>query len=656
MISLFRCFGWAQLSAWFLLVSMSYSHPVARAADDLLSIEQAAFSKAVAAAAPCVVQIETFGGLEKGDRQAIGEGPVTGTIVGEDGWIVSSLYSLRELPASILVTLPAGNRVPARIVARDYSREIALLKVETPEALPIAASAELRGLQVGQWCIAIGKTYDSRTVTQSVGIISALGRAYGRAVQTDAKVSPINYGGPLIDLEGKVIGILSPIAAAEMLEDDASMLYDSGIGFAIPLEDILKRLPKMQSGKDIRAGKLGIVSKTQNELAGPVRLTGAAPGTPAAKAGAKPGDILVEAQGIPVELLADLRAALAQVDAGDKFSFKVKRGTEQFELSCELTAEVPVYRRRYLGLKLQAVDLGLRVVSVDANSPAEKAGLKPDQILTQGNDKPLKQKADLVAVTAVAELDSTIKLSVLDQPAASSRNVLLQPSVWPTALIEHPLEKISYLDAEGKEDTNAKASVTQLKLADIPNVIHAIVPPQPNRPQLGCLVLFPEPGAVEPDKLKSQWEEFSKAYGWLVVVPTSANPKNWSRDEATELPARLIARLAQEYDLDGLRTVAAGVGIGGQLALRTAMTNGNQFSAVLAINTPLRPFSMPRPNMPLQTIDFLLVGAKMEPVAEQLNALGFVANSLNPPGLDLAKWNTVPMEAIIKWLESLGHI
>jgi serine protease Do len=474
-------------------------------------------------------------------------------------------------------------------------------------------------------------------------------------VQTDAKVSPVNYGGPLVDLEGKVIGILSPIAAAEMLAEDGSMLYDSGIGFAIPLSDIQQRLPKLQLGNDIRTGKLGVVLQTQNEMAGPVRLTGAAPGTPAARAGAKADDIVIEAQGDQVELLADFREALAKVDAGEKFSFTVLRGIQRIPLSCELVAQVPTYRRRYLGLNVEQVAGGLRVLSVDDSSPAAKAGIQAGQTITHAKGMPLTSPTMLLSQVAVAELEDKLTLTIQNADQ-SQQTTELQPVTWPQSLIQHSPPKEIYLDAEGKEDPNAKAGVVQLKLADIPNVIHAVLPPQIEGKTLGCLILFPEPGAVDAEKLKTNWEPLVKDQGWIVVVPTSADAKNWTRDEALELPERLMARLAQDYKLDKARTVVSGIGVGGQMAIRAAFGSNRPFSAVLTINSTLRPFAPPKPNMPLESVDFLFLGPKLEAVAEQLNKLGFVANTLNPPGLDPAAWNSIPMEQIIQWLESLGRI
>ncbi|MEO8269745.1 MAG: trypsin-like peptidase domain-containing protein, partial [Aureliella sp.] len=352
----------------------------------LVGAEEAAFQAAVEQVAASVVQIETFGGLERADEELVADGPTTGTIVAADGWIISTLYSFRQQPASILVTLPGGSRAAARIVARDYSREIALLKVDSDEALPVARFASKADVQVGQWAVALGKTYDKQSVSQSVGIISAIDRAYGKAIQTDAKVSPINYGGPLIDVAGRVIGILSPISPGTFLEGDSSQLYDSGIGFAIPIDDIVARLATMQQGTDIHSGKLGVVSANQNEFVGPTRISGAAPGSPAAKVHMKPGDVIVSAGGHPVTMLAQLKHALGPVDAGQSLSVVVERDGEQLTFEPTLTEEIPIYRRRYLGLRLRKNSRGLLIEDIEPDSPAEKSTLRAGQTITHCND------------------------------------------------------------------------------------------------------------------------------------------------------------------------------------------------------------------------------------------------------------------------------
>ncbi len=111
----------------------------------------------------------------------------------------------------------------------------------------------------------------------------------------------------------------------------------------------------------------------QNELAGPVKVAGAAPGSPAAKSGLKPGDTIVSAGGRKVELLAHLRHALGPSDAGTSFNFTVRRKGQLIDLSCTLVDQVPVYRPRYLGIEVEnLVAGGVRITKVLPKSPAAK--------------------------------------------------------------------------------------------------------------------------------------------------------------------------------------------------------------------------------------------------------------------------------------------
>ncbi|MFN9913964.1 MAG: S1C family serine protease, partial [Pirellulaceae bacterium] len=174
-----------------------------------------------------------------------------GTVVAEDGWIITSLFQFRGEPAAITVILPNGTRKAAKLVARDYARALALLKVEVDEKLIPAKPSPRQRWQIGQWTVALGKTFDLSVASRSIGILSAIDRIFGRAIQTDCKVSPHNYGGPLIDIEGRVMGILAPIDPGIATEGEVQQWYDSGIGFAIPLEDVLQRLPKFIQGLDI---------------------------------------------------------------------------------------------------------------------------------------------------------------------------------------------------------------------------------------------------------------------------------------------------------------------------------------------------------------------------------------------------------------------
>src|SRR5262245_55161155 len=142
----------------FLAAAVACLAALVQAQDDLQEQEEQAIRAAAAAIAPSVVKIETIGGLERVGRVLIGTGPTTGVAVGEDGYVLSSAFNFIQQPSSILVTLPSGARAPAKIVARDHSRMLVLLKVNTSEQLVVPAVAPRSEMVVGQWAIAVGRT------------------------------------------------------------------------------------------------------------------------------------------------------------------------------------------------------------------------------------------------------------------------------------------------------------------------------------------------------------------------------------------------------------------------------------------------------------------------------------------------------------------
>jgi S1-C subfamily serine protease len=560
------------------------------------------------------------------------------------------------------------NAFPARIVARDFSREVALLKVESPQLLPVAAYANKSDVLVGQWTVALGKTYDRQQVSQSVGIVSAVDRAYGKAIQTDAKVSPINYGGPLIDVTGRIIGILSPISPGVFLEGDSSQLYDSGIGFAIPIEDIIARLPAMKLGQDIHSGKLGVVSADQNELIGPVRITGTAPGSPAAKAKLQSGDVIVSAGGGPIKLLAHLKHALGPVDAGSILPLIVERDGTQLHFEPTLVAEIPIYRRRYLGLRVTETPAGLRIDDIDSNSPAAKTTLQIGQLITHCNGERLTGLVPIQNAIAVAELDQPLVVHVLptpganapeeatqveipQDPSAAAKTVEILASTWPETIAT------TLPEVEPVADPQPECDIVDVALGDFPNKAYAIVPPDSQPRSLGLLVVFPEPGELPREATQAYWSSFCSQFGWIVAVINSGDPSGWSREEI-ELAGRVIGRLSNSYAIDKQRTVIAGLGVGGRIALAASLSEGQRVSGAMTISTDLSRFRWPRSNAPMQSTDFLLVGPTktLTPVAQTLSDKGYVANVVEAGDLDLSQWDSFPTAIIRRWLEGLGRL
>lgn len=618
--------------------------------EQLLEKEQLAFRSAVQAIAGSVVQIETFGGLERVGQELVAEGPTTGTILSSDGWIISSLFSFRAQPASILVSMPDGKRAAARIVARDFSRELVLLKIDDVSDLPVPAVCPITDVTVGQWAIALGKTFDNKSVSQSVGIISALGRAYDKAVQCDAKISPVNYGGPLVDLKGRVIGILAPISPGAFLEGDSSELYDSGIGFAIPMQDILERLKRMQAGENIRSGKLGIVASDQNEFAGPVKVAGTAPGSPAAKAGVKAGDVLIEAAGKPVRMLAHLRHALGPTDAGQTLSIAVERDGKRIDIECVLAEEIPTYRQRFAGIRLKKQESGsVEISRIENDSPASKAGLLVGDRIVECNGEKIANVADFKRCIAVAEIDNPLRVVV--ERESNRREIELSVSLWPKEL---PSE---LPPAASEIDDSMVCEVVDLTLGDFPNKAFALVPPLASKRELGLLVLYPEPGEVDRAKVQSLFASFARDQGWIVAIIPSSNPTNWAREEA-ELAGRAYGRLENAYKLDPLRIVIGGIGVGGRLGIIAAGSDRKRITGALIIGTDLESLALRVENAPFESLQFLFAGKPetMEPAAAKLDENGFWAQVVPIADFTSGKWDLIPMEPITRWLEGLGRL
>jgi len=363
---------------------------------ELLRAEERAFQAATAFAQRSVVQIELFAPTELGGSLPTGGSITSGTVVDPEGWIVTSLHQLRGEPAALTVVLSDGSRHAAKIVARDYHRELALLRIAPPSPLIEPVAADPSQLQIGQSVLAIGKTFAPEAASCSAGILSATGRVWGRGVQADAKISPFNYGGALVDLSGRIIGLIVPLQPGIPTEGTVDQWYDSGIGFAVPWHDILKRLPQLKSGQDIQPGRLGLQTRPTDSHAGPVVVEGVTANSPAATAGFRRGDVIEMIDNQPIERVRDMRHALGVCDAGQEVRFLVTRDNQPLELTARLVEQLPIYREPYLGLipALAASDQpAVPVAAVLDGSPAATAGVEPGMWIVGWRAKPTDRPA-----------------------------------------------------------------------------------------------------------------------------------------------------------------------------------------------------------------------------------------------------------------------
>lgn len=264
-----------------------------------------------------------------------GTGPVTGVILTSDGYIITSLFNVSGEIESIRVKLSDGTELDGKLLGTDRARNLALLKIQATD-LPVPKMVDKNEIRVGQWALALGRSFPGETANASLGIVSATNRIAGRAIQTDAAVGPGNYGGALVDIEGRLMGILTPMGHSTR-PDAALGLHDSGIGFAVPIGDIMAELDQLKAGKIIRPAFLGIRFNT-GLVRGGARVEEILPDTGAEKAGLKADDVIIEFDGKTIKTPFQLLHAIGSCTVGDKVEFKVKRNKKTLKLTVTLGA------------------------------------------------------------------------------------------------------------------------------------------------------------------------------------------------------------------------------------------------------------------------------------------------------------------------------
>ena len=257
------------------------------------------------------------------------EGPTTGLIISEDGYIITSAWNFDSDPQVTVVTTSDGRAHAAQLLGIDRAAGLALLKIDARD-LPLPRFIDPNKVKEGAWSFAIGKALPKRGVEIKYGVISAKNRIGGIALQTDAACSPSNYGGPLIDIEGRVYGLIVPLGARG--EATNPNWYDCGIGFAVPLPDPEALIEKLgKEGKQLLPAFLGVQMDQDRAEAG-AKITTVLADNAAAKAGMLKGDIVVAINGAPVKNAFTLRFAIGRSRAGDKAVLTVKRKDKTLDL------------------------------------------------------------------------------------------------------------------------------------------------------------------------------------------------------------------------------------------------------------------------------------------------------------------------------------
>jgi serine protease Do len=571
------------------------------AEEDLGQLEQHAFRAAVDRVAPCVVRIETVGGLEQVEGVLFGTGPTTGLIIDPKGYVISSAFNFQNRPSSILVRLPDGTRKPARQVATDLNRMLVLLKIDVARPLPVPEIAPQKEMRVGQWAIAVGRAFEGDRPNMSVGILSALGRIWGKAIQTDAAVSPNNYGGPLIDVQGRVLGVLVPLSPQSESELSGIEWYDSGIGFAVPAEHIKSVLSKLESGKDLQPGHLGIRFASPNLYLESPTITGCHPRSPAARAGLKSGDQIVEIEGRPIDRAAQVKEEISRRYAGDTMRVVLLRGKERLERKLELVATLPPYQAPLLGIlpiraahtlgkpgqtedetkdtekQDRATDIPIRYVY--PGSAAEKAGIRAGDLLISVNNQPVHDRAE--ALEQMIELQAGDEISLEVRRQGKTLKMKAQLGQLPEGLPPAQLPP-ARLAAAPSGEKRPPVGLIPLKIPESTNAWAYV--PESYDPAVahGVVVWLHGRGGVDPKKLAAQWQDLCRRFDLILVAPKAADPEKWQPLESALIP-KLLAEVQSKYTVDTSRIVVHGYESGGELAYLIGLRDRETFAAVAAV-------------------------------------------------------------------------
>ncbi len=351
----------------------------------------------------------------------------SGFIFKEEGLILTNNHVVSGAD-DIWVKLADGSEYKAKLMGADKETDVAVLKINSEQSLPIVELGDSDSIRVGDWAIAIGNPFPQlgldRTVT--VGVISAMGRKgldfggdltpyYQNFIQTDASINPGNSGGPLVNIRGQVIGINSAIT------NPTGMKFNIGIGFAVPINLVKSVLPYLAAGKGVSRGFLGVIIRSVDKdlmeafnlpSSDGVLVQQVQEGGPAAEAGIKRGDLITKFNGKEIKNAEQFVLLVAETPPEQKVKLKVIREGKELDINVTLanrtdfvsadSGGTEVKAEEWLGLEVTTATKaladqyeveyrsGVLVTGVEPGSPAYIKGIQIGDIILEIDQKEVK--------------------------------------------------------------------------------------------------------------------------------------------------------------------------------------------------------------------------------------------------------------------------
>jgi serine protease Do len=384
-------------------------------------------------------------------QKQIRRGQGSGFIISADGYILTNNHVVESVE-KITVKLSDDKEMSARVVGTDPETDVAVIKIDANN-LPFVQLGDSDKLKVGEWVIAIGNPFGlSHTVT--AGIVSAKGRSriglseYEDFIQTDAAINFGNSGGPLLNIDGKVIGINSAIFSR-------TGSY-TGIGFAIPINMAKYVYDKIKTEGKVTRGYMGIYAEDISpDMAGHfgvknrkgILVDKVIENSPASKGGVEKGDIIVKMDGNTVGDWNAFRNEIARKAPGMKVNLTVIKNGSEKDLTIALETkeskaalgEAGSKEAKQLGITVQDLTpeiaqqfgytnekSGVIVSDIDPSSSAAEAGISVGTLITEVNRQKVENTQDFWKFVKKAEDSVLLYIRQNTQQGEISRYVVIK--------------------------------------------------------------------------------------------------------------------------------------------------------------------------------------------------------------------------------------
>ena len=349
---------------------------------------------------------------ERGPVRGVG----SGFIVSADGLILTNAHVVDDAD-EVTVKLTDKREFTAKVLGAAKTTDTAVLKIAARD-LPYVRIGDPKTTKVGEWVVAIGQPFGFEN-TVTAGIVSAKSRSlpgdsYVPFIQTDAAVNPGNSGGPLFNLRGEVIGVNSQIFSRSG--------GFQGLAFAVPIDVAMQVKDQIQHDGKVSHGRLGVAIQEVNQALaqnfGLKSPTGALvasveKGSPGDKAGLQPGDVILKLDGKEISRSGDLPPMVSSLKAGTKVTLEVWRDGSAKELTATIGAltdktasaapdreslgkgKLGVAVRPLTSDEKRQAELDHGLVVQDVAGAAERAGVRPGDVIVAVNNTPVKSVDEL---------------------------------------------------------------------------------------------------------------------------------------------------------------------------------------------------------------------------------------------------------------------